>query len=107
MAAEPGTLSDLLNDEVDEGESILAEAWGALEVGNADRAQGRLILADLALKTGFYEAAPDITRWVGSAEAYQIYCMQHEARRRVFAGIVRFLSEHPKPPVRRVFGRTV
>lgn len=100
MAAEPGSLSEFLGDD-EERDNRLAAAWEALEVGNADREQGQLILRHLAWRTGFYTAAPPVRMWQGSAEAYQVHCLQHEARRWVFEEIAGFLQQHPDPLKRR------
>lgn len=74
----------------------LKEAWAALEDGNADKVQGRLILGHLASLTGYYNGR-SLTGWLrdtGSAQGYETACVEHEARRWVFSQILPFLSQH-------------
>jgi hypothetical protein len=74
----------------------LKDAYQALEDGNADRAQGQLILTHLAGLTGYYNGM-SLANWqrdTGSAQGYEIACVEHQAKRWVFSQILPFLTKH-------------
>lgn len=74
----------------------LKEAWQAIEDGNADQAQGRLVIQHLAGITGYYNGMA-LARWradTGSTEGYDVACIEHQARRWVFSEILPFLTQH-------------
>jgi hypothetical protein len=74
----------------------LAEAYHALEDGTADRAQGKLILQHLAGLTGYYKniSLPQFIADTGSAQGFELACVEHQAKRWVFTEIVPFLTKH-------------
>lgn len=74
----------------------LATAYEALEDGNADRDQGRLILQHIAGLTGYYKNIA-LSQWLkdtGSAQGFDIACIEHQAKRWVFSEILPFLTKH-------------
>jgi len=74
----------------------LADAYEALEDGNADRAQGNLILQHIAGLCGYYKNI-SLTQWLkdtGSAEGFDVACVEHQAKRWVFSEILPFLTKH-------------
>ena len=77
-------------------EKALMEAWQALEVGNADKRQGKLIIRHLAHLTGYYNGLSQAA-WMkdtGSALGYAEACQEHEARRWVFSQVLQYLNQH-------------
>ncbi|HYF53429.1 MAG TPA: hypothetical protein VEA41_04150 [Salinarimonas sp.] len=76
---------------------LLHEAWQALEEGRADRQQGARIIRHLASLTNYY-GTTYIGEWMkqtGRVEGFELSCVEHQARRWVFASILPFLSCHP------------
>ncbi|TPM53266.1 hypothetical protein FJ959_22315 [Mesorhizobium sp. B2-2-4] len=74
----------------------LLVAYEALEDGNADRDQARLILQHLAGLTGYYKNI-SLAQWVkdtGSASGFEAACIEHQAKRWVFSEILPFLTKH-------------
>ncbi len=74
----------------------LKDAWQALEDGNADRVQGKLILQHLASLTGYYNGLSQ-AKWIqdtGSPAGFEIACVEHQARRWVFSEILPYLTQH-------------
>lgn len=74
----------------------LAEAYQALEDGTADRAQGSLILQHIAGLTGYYKNI-SLTQFMvdtGSAQGFELACIEHQAKRWVFSEILPFLTKH-------------
>jgi hypothetical protein len=74
----------------------LRDAYEALEDGNADREQGRLILQHIAGLTGYYKNI-SLTQWLkdtGSAAGFDVACIEHQAKRLVFSEILPFLTKH-------------
>lgn len=77
----------------------LKDAWQALEDGNADRAQGKLILEFLAATTGYYNGM-SLAAWqrdTGSPQGYDVACIEQQAKRWVFSQILPFLTKHVDP----------
>lgn len=75
----------------------LRAAFEALEQGTADRAQSRLIIAHLAAVTGYYNGV-SLAAWIkdtGSANGFEIACVEYQAKRWVFSQILPYLTEHP------------
>lgn len=74
----------------------LRDAYEALEDGNADKAQGRLILQHLAGLTGYYKniSLAQFIKDTGSAQGFDIACIENQAKRWVFSEILPFLTKH-------------
>jgi hypothetical protein len=74
----------------------LATAYEALEDGNADKDQGRLILQHIAGLCGYYKNI-SLAQWLKdtqSAAGFDIACIEHQAKRWVFSEILPFLTKH-------------